>query len=234
MGCVPSAKADCETNEKPQHTVDIGKPFWLGESEVEVESYRRFVKQSPHLKMPKAPMWNNGWKIPGYPIVYVTWEDAQAYCGWAGGRLPTEAEWEYAARAGSENQVFPFPDMTQSREKANFLGKAGNDTYDYAAPVKQFDPNKYGLFDMAGNVWEWVSDFYEPNYYTESPKADPTGPSAGKAHVARGGSYASDPAKHLRLSYRKPFEKSENNVGFRCILPDTPETRAQFKTTSIP
>ena len=231
MGCVPSAKYACEENEKPRHLVEITKPFWLGKNEVEVEAYKHFARQ-PHRKMPNAPLWDKGWKVPGYPIVYVTWEDARDYCSWAGGRLPTEAEWEYAARAGSDNQVFPFPDMKQSRDKANFSGKAGNDIYDDAAPVRQFDPNDYGLYDMAGNVWEWVSDFYAPNYYTESPKVDPQGPPAGKSHVARGGSYDSDPAKHLRLSFRGHYEKASNNLGFRCLLPDTLEIRAQFKTAA--
>jgi formylglycine-generating enzyme required for sulfatase activity len=234
-GCVPAAKDDCAPNEKPQRAVEISKPFWLGENEVEVGAYRRFVSQpGARRKMPGTPMWDKGWKFSNYPIVYVSWEDAQAYCGWAGGRLPTEAEWEYAARGGSENQVFPFPDKTQSREKANFQGTAGNDTYADAAPVKQFDPNNYGLYDMAGNVWEWVSDFYDPNYYAVSPTVDPQGPATGEGHVARGGSYASDATKQLRISYRKPFEKSANHIGFRCLLPDTPEIRKQFKTTTSP
>ena len=231
MGCVPSPKYACDDNEKPQHPVEITKPFWLGKNEVEVEAYKHFASQ-PHRKMPGAPLWDKGWKVPGYPIVYVTWEDARDYCSWAGGRLPTEAEWEYAARAGRDNQVFPFPDMKQSRDKANFLGKAGNDLYEDAAPVRQFAPNDYGLYDMAGNVWEWVSDSYDPNYYSESPKGDPQGPPAGKGHVARGGSYDSDPAKHLRLSFRGHYEGASNNRGFRCLLPDTPEIRAQFKTAS--
>jgi formylglycine-generating enzyme required for sulfatase activity len=231
MGCVPSPKDDCEPNEKPQHPVEIKEPYWLGETEVEVEAYRRFVKHAPDRKMPNAPLWNKGWRVPGYPIVYVTWADAQAYCSWAGGRLPTEAEWEYAARAGSDNQIFPFPDMKISREKANFLGKAGNDTYDDAAPVKQFDPNNFGLYDIAGNVWEWVADFYSPTYYGVAPSTDPKGSPTGKGHVARGGSYASDPAKHLRLSFRGHYERHSNNIGFRCLLPDTPEVTKQFKKT---
>lgn len=233
MGCVPSPKAECEPNEKPQHRVEIKESFWLGETEVEVEAYRRFVKDA-HRKMPNPPLWNKGWKLSNYPIVYVTWEDAQAYCGWAGGRLPTEAEWEYAARAGIENQEFPFADMKQSREKANFMGKAGNDQYDDAAPVRQFDPNKFGLYDMAGNVWEWVNDWYSPAYYERSPKVAPQGPSIGKGHVARGGSYDSAPAKHLRLSFRGHFEGASNNLGFRCLLPDTTETQAHFKTAPSP
>jgi len=229
MGCVPSAAAECQENEKPQHVVEIKNSYWLGENDVQVERYRHFVQDVQHRKMPPAPLWDRGWKSGDYPIVNVSWEDAQDYCKWAGGRLPTEAEWEYAARAGSKNQVYPFPDMTQSRENANFLNKAGSDQYDEASPVKKFYPNPFGLFDMAGNVWQWVQDSYDPLYYQHSPTADPPGPPSGKGHVARGGSYASDAAKHLRLSYREHFEGKANRVGFRCLLPDTPEVRAQFK-----
>jgi formylglycine-generating enzyme required for sulfatase activity len=234
MGCVPSAAAECQPDEKPQHPVKITNAFWLGETEVQVSAYRYFAKQVAHRKMPQAPMWDRNWKDDGYPIAYVSWQDAQDYCAWAGGRLPTEAEWEYAARAGSDNQVFPFPDMKQSRDKANFLGTQGYDQYEGAAPVKKFDPNRFGLFDMAGNVWEWVYDFYDPLYYGHSPEVDPRGPDSGKAHVARGGSYDSDAAKHLRLSYRGHFVKEADHVGFRCLLPDTPATRAQFKTRAAP
>jgi formylglycine-generating enzyme len=234
MGCVPSAAPDCQSDEKPQHTVKITNAFWLGETEVQVAAYKYFAKQVAHRKMPQAPMWDRGWKDDGYPIAYVSWQDAQDYCAWAGGRLPTEAEWEYAARAGIENQVFPFADMKQSRDKANFQGKQGYDQYEQAAPVKKFDPNRFGLFDMAGNVWEWVYDFYDPLYYSHSPEVDPRGPDSGKAHVARGGSYASDREKHLRLSYRGHFDKGLDHVGFRCMLPDTPATRAQFKTRTAP
>ena len=102
--------------------------------------------------MPAGPGWDIHWRVSDNPMVNVRWEEAAAYCKWAGGRLPTEAEWEYAARAGARNQVFPM-NAEDSRDKANFSGRKGNDLYDFAAPVRKFDPNPFGLYDMAGNVW---------------------------------------------------------------------------------
>jgi formylglycine-generating enzyme required for sulfatase activity len=212
MGCVPDSR--CEAVEAPQHPVEIKEQFWMGVTEVEVSKYLRYVQMTNGTK-PKAPgLSNPGWKKENHPIVNVSWEEAAAYCKWAGGRLPTEAEWEYAARAGKDNAIYPFDDFAKSRDKANFDGKKGNDTFDATAPVKSFDPNAFGLFDMAGNVWEWVDA--------------PDGP-GGKGNVARGGSYASDPQKHLRLSFRAFYNGAQNHVGFRCALPDTAATRARFQ-----
>jgi sulfatase modifying factor 1 len=171
--------------------------------------------------MPAAPGDYRGWSIPDYPMVNVSWQDAKNYCAWAGGRLPTEAEWEFAARAGQDG-IYPF-DSEHSRDKANFAGKQGADIFDRVAPVHSFDPNAWGLNDMAGNVWEWVSDIYSETFYHESPGGDPQGPQAGKDHVMRGGSWDSDPDKHLRISVRKAGATG-NVVGFRCVLEDTPAT----------
>lgn len=226
MGCVPASEAQCEPQEKPQHAVEIAQAFWLGRNEVQVDKYRNFANLTGR-KMPAAPQGNSRWRNSNHPMVMVSWQDAAAYCTWAGGRLPTEAEWEYAYRARGENQVFPLNDEN-SRDKANFYGKKGNDQYDETAPVRSFDPSAFGLFDMAGNVWEWVQDYYATGYSPGAVK-DPQGPASGAEHVIRGGSFASDPKKHLRLSYRKAAEKPGNNIGFRCALPDTPETRAQFR-----
>lgn len=223
MGCVGS-DSRCKPDEKPQHPVEIKKGFWMGRTEVEVIAYRRYVDSSgKKVRMPRAPLEAKGWKITNYPMMQVSWEDARDYCQWAGGRLPTEAEWEYAARAGAANQVYPMNDEN-SREKANFYGKKGNDRFEYVAPVKSFDPNPFGLFDMAGNVWEWVNDFYSPDYFRTSPAIDPAGPKDGKEHVIRGGSFDSDPKEHLRLSFRRSAGKAADNIGMRCVLDDTPET----------
>lgn len=227
MGCVPGDNK-CENHEKPQHEVTISTAFWMGESEVTVEAYQRFTDTAtPKRKMPSAPLDNKGWRQTNLPIVNASPEDADAFCKWVGGRLPTEAEWEYAARGGKANEIVPL-NAENARDKANFYGKQGNDRFEFVAPVKQFDPNPFGLFDMSGNLWEYTSDYYSPTYFAESPKVDPKGPESGKERVIRGGSWNSDPKQHLRVSFRNKGNGG-NIVGFRCILPDSPETRKQLR-----
>ncbi len=225
MGCVPGDQR-CLPNEVPQHPVTITKGIWMGRNEVQVSSYQRYLQarsegKKKKLSMPSAPFFYNKWRTPDYPMVEVSWEDAKGYCAWAGGRLPTEAEWEYAARAGKD-AIYPF-DGPNSRDKANFEGKQGGDIFSEVAPVHSFDASDWGLNDMAGNVWEWVSDNYSGDYYRQSPPVDPLGPQTGKGHVIRGGSFDSVPDVHLRISVRKEGATG-NAVGFRCILEDTPAT----------
>jgi sulfatase modifying factor 1 len=225
MGCV-SADKQCEKGESPQHQVIISKGFWMGRAEVDILAYKRYVggDSSKQLKMPReAPMWDRRREKENHPIGGATWDEAQAYCTWVGGRLPTEAEWEFAARAGATNQIWPL-NSENSRDKANFDGKEGNDLFEYTAPVKSFDPNAFGLFDMAGNMWEWTSDWYSETYYKESPERDPQGPKSGNDRVIRGGSWYSDAKKHLRISIRRPLKPNSaaNHVGFRCVLENTP------------
>jgi formylglycine-generating enzyme required for sulfatase activity len=224
MGCVPGDNR-CNTNENPQHEVRISKGYWMGRNEVQVRSYQDYLEaQSKKLKkklsMPRpAPIETRNWSNGSYPMVEVKWEDAKEYCAWAGGRLPTEAEWEYAARAGSKDAIYPFGG-TNLRGKVNF-----DNPKTQAEPVGKYNPNAWGLYDMAGNVWEWVSDFYSETYYREVGRlaVDPQGPSMGKEHAARGGSYNSD-QNYLRISFRKSFGDGVNNLGFRCVLEDRPET----------
>jgi sulfatase modifying factor 1 len=225
MGCVP-ADTRCDANEKPQHPVTISHGFWMGRTEVEVAAYQRFVGESAKkYKMPGSVLYNKGWKTTNYPMMMVTWEESSAYCGWAGGRLPTEAEWEYAARAGKDDQVYPL-NSENSRNKANFKGTSGNDIYDWLAPVHSFDENDFNLYDMAGNVWEWVSDFYSPTYYRESPEVDPKGPATGKEHVKRGGSFESTWQDNLRISVRQSQGTAYLfKVGFRCVLDENEQTK---------
>ena len=227
MGCVPG-DSRCHPEEKPQHEVTLSRGFWMGRNEVQVGSYKRYTQlaRDAHKKKIPMPPLARGMTADDYPVGSVTWEEATSYCKWAGGRLPSEAEWEYAARGGSPtSEIYPM-NSADSRNKANFYGKAGSDIWDDLAPVKQFDANGYGLFDMAGNVWEWVNDWFADSYSTADPVTDPHGPPAGKEHVIRGGSYDSDPKEHLRISFRKPWGKTAApGVGFRCAIDDSPESR---------
>jgi formylglycine-generating enzyme required for sulfatase activity len=227
MGCVPGGDKRCDDAEQPRHQVTLTKGFWMGENEVQVDSYKRYVAAhaKEKLKMPAGPLDDTHWKITDRPIVNVRWEDAKAYCTWAGGRLPAEAEWEFAARGGMRDEIYPM-NSENSRDSANFAGKSGNDIYEYVAPVRKFNPNPYGLYDMAGNVWEWVNDWF--GRYTAELVTDPKGPPNGKDHAIRGGSFDSLPKVHLRISYREGLSKDRPNVGFRCAIDDTPESRKQL------
>jgi formylglycine-generating enzyme required for sulfatase activity len=214
MGCSPG-DSDCADPEKPAHQVTLGKAYWLGQTDVTVGAYKRFVEATKTKLPPVAPKLDRGWKKDGFPIVDVIWDEANQYCAWAGGRLPTEAEWEYAARGGSPQAR--YGDLTAiAWSKDN----AENRTHEVAAKLA----NGYGLYDMLGNVWEWVNDWYDPNYYQTGATQDPSGPPTGQERVLRGGSWIVDP-KLLRVSDRysyKPDARSDY-FGFRCVWePKTP------------
>jgi sulfatase modifying factor 1 len=212
MGCVPGDEA-CDGSEKPRHHVVISKPFWLSQTEVTVEAYKRFAKETGR-EMPPPPRFNPNWDHPDDPVVNVSWNDAEAYCRWTGGRLPTEAEWEYAARGGKDGLIYPWGnDITP--EHANYWSSKWNGT----SPAGSYPPNGFGLYDMSGNVWEWVSDWYQEDYYRglASPVSDPKGPAKDTIRVLRGGSWNNNP-RNARASNRNRNEPENrnNNIGFRC------------------
>jgi serine/threonine-protein kinase len=206
MGCSPG-DSECFSQEKPAHQVTITRGFWIGQTPVTVGAYKRFAGATGR-QMPDAPNFNNGWTNDNMPIVYVRWDDAQAYCGWMGGRLPTEAEWEYAARGGNTEARYGPID-----EVAWYSNNSGGQTHDVARKRR----NGFGLYDMLGNVWQWVNDWYDESYYQSSPSQDPAGPTSGQYRVLRGGSWCDSP-RVVRVSNRIgscPAGRSDG-YGFRC------------------
>jgi formylglycine-generating enzyme required for sulfatase activity len=164
-----------------------------------------------------------------HPVVHVSWSDAQAYCAWSGTRLPVEAEWEYAARAGGRGP-FPWGEELEpgGEHRMNvFQGRFPNlnscaDGYPGTAPVDTFPPNEFGLYNITGNVWEWCEDWYDPRYYAGSPRMDPRGPVGGTRRVNRGGSYLCHESycRRYRVSARQGSEpgSSTGNLGFRVAV----------------
>jgi sulfatase modifying factor 1 len=165
-----------------------------------------------------------------HPVVHVSWNDAQAYCAWTGTRLPTEAEWERAARGGVEGLAFPWGNDLEpgGEHRMNvFQGtfpadNTGADGYLGTAPVDAFAPNGFGLHNVTGNVWEWCADWFDPGYYRASPERAPSGPSDGSARVQRGGSYLCHLSycRRYRVSARMGSEpeSSTGNLGFRVAV----------------
>ena len=166
MGCSPG-DVDCSASEKPSHLVTIRKAFWIGQTEVPVGVYRRFARATKTRLPPSGPKSYRNWNSRDLPMVNETWDEASQYCTWAGGRLPTEAEWEFAARGGSPRARYgTLGDIAWFKENAD------SQTH----PIGQKLANGYGLLDVIGNVWEWVNDWYDPNYYQSSPSQDPPDP----------------------------------------------------------
>jgi formylglycine-generating enzyme required for sulfatase activity len=232
MGCSPG-DSECGEMEKPSHRVTISKGFWMGQTEVTVEAFSRFTNQTG-AKMPEPPGFNPGWSIRAMPIVKVSWEDAHGYCEWAGGRLPTEAEWEYAARGGSPGARYgPLDDIAWYadnsgqqrldsariwREDLKNYVKTLEKNSNRTRGVGQRRANGFGLFDMLGNVGEWVSDWYGADYYQNSPATDPQGPAGGESRVLRYGSWF-DISRYVRVSVRYGLVPvgSTDYLGCRCV-----------------
>lgn len=245
---------DGEADEKPVHTVTVND-FWMGKYEVTVAQFEKFITETGYQtdadKGDGSYFWTGStwekragvnWRCDAqgsvrrsgelnHPVIHVSWNDAAEYCLWLSRktgksyRLPTEAEWEYAARSGGKNYKYAWGNFGPDGKKGGniadealkrALGWSGiwtgyDDGYVYTAPVGFFEPNEFGLCDMTGNVWEWCRDWYDGKYYKNSPQHNPMGPSSGNYRVLRGGSWYYNPI-FVRCAYRNYYEPT-----FRCV-----------------
>jgi serine/threonine-protein kinase len=252
MGSDPAQDPQAFDDEQPQHAVTVDG-YWIDQTEVTNTMFATFVTATSHETTAEKEgsglnwdgdrwEWIDGanWQQPQgpdssingletHPVVLVSWFDADAYCRWAGGRLPTEAEWEYAAR-GDDGRIYPWGDNFDGTQ-LNFCDKNcpfthadanADDGYERNAPVGSYSPagdSWVGAQDMAGNVWEWVYDRYGTDYYGNSPAVNPTGPESGSLKVLRGGSW-SDGAINTRAANRYyDYPGNRNDLfGFRCVV----------------
>jgi formylglycine-generating enzyme required for sulfatase activity len=255
-------------DELPRHAVQITRPFYLGTCEVTVGQFRRFAEDAGYKTAAESEPssgfdaesrtfqydrrgfdWRNvGWEqSDDHPVLNVCWSDAVAFCAWLSRqesrtyRLPTEAEWEFACRAGTEERFIDGPDLDALQEIANVQDRAlsqlqprfsnadstsyfekpvpWDDGYPFSAPVGSFRPNQFGLFDMLGNAAEWCQDWYDAEAYRDSLTVDPAGPAEGEGRVVRGGAFLHQP-RHVRTSQRISGRPSYHNyvIGFRVLM----------------
>lgn len=239
-----SCDSDTLRDQVPQRMVYLNG-FWVDQTEVTNAQFEKFVRDTGYQTTAEQEggsylydlqyrdfFYFKGtfWRYPqgvsssitgrsDYPVLHASWDDAVAYCRWAGRRLPTEAEWEKAAR-GTNGLIFPWGNYPPNLQLLNFDRIVGA-----PSPVGSYPSgaSPYGVLDMAGNLYEWVSDFYKESYYPEAPEKNPTGPISGEGHTLRGGSWATGAEnKLLNLSttfriWNKPFIRSDV-IGFRCAM----------------
>lgn len=230
-GCFQMGSPDTlgAADEHPRHEVCLSA-FRVDRTPVTQAQYEHRVRRRPwdlcHGPLCATPG-------PEYPAWFVTWEEADAYCRVEGKRLPTEAEWEYLVRAGSgtawpwgdslwgDCRAANLADLSLARERPGWTVLPCDDGFSGTAPVGTKPPNRFGVQDLAGNAWEWTSDWYAADWYARSPRQDPHGPEAGTGRVLRGGSWQSGPSA-ARSAYREGFDPRRRFVGgagFRCVAP---------------
>jgi formylglycine-generating enzyme required for sulfatase activity len=230
MGCDVDHSAGywCYEDELPLHTVYLDA-YWVDTTEVTNARYAQYVAAgscTPPSVVSSAQRqhYYDDLQYANYPVIYVSWVKAQAFCTWAGGGLPTEAQWERTARGSADTRPYPWGDQFPDCTLANFLQRTGlcvGDTIEVGNYPNGASPT--GALDMAGNVLEWVYDYYATNYYSISPLENPTGPIYGESRVFRGGSFLND-ANRLRVSYRSGDfgGYAAADLGFRCVYSPGP------------
>jgi formylglycine-generating enzyme required for sulfatase activity len=215
--------------QKPQHVVYLDE-FHIGLAPVTVAQFGAFVRGTDYRTTAEGKHDGWTWQHPRgpqsgvrskgkHPVTCVSWDDATAFCAWASRasgrlvRLPTEAEWEKAAR-GTDGRIYPWGNETDLTRRCNCRRKAGDTT-----PVGRYSPqgnSPYGCVDMAGNVWEWVADWYDADYYRQSPRENPPGPASGQYRVLRGGCWSTSSVRAAFRLLHNPCLRNDD-VGFRVV-----------------
>jgi formylglycine-generating enzyme len=222
---VPHGDRDGGRDEYPRHDVFVNN-FYIDKFELTNSRYLEFVKATNH-RIPQNPKnaTRNLWEgdtitesLADRPVINVDWADANAYCQWAGKRLPTEAEWEKAAK-GTADRRFPWGNVEPTNKHLNFNQQwIGEKTL---MPVGSYELGKspFGVYDMAGNVWEWVNDWYDAKYYEKSPAKNPMGPESGTKRVLRGSGWQNE-TPTVRIFTRVDSDPTIRNesTGFRCAM----------------
>ncbi len=201
------------THELPQRKVYLDA-YYIYKTEVTVAQYRKFCKLTKN-KMPDEPPWK--WQ-DNHPIVGVNWDDAMLYAKWAGTALPTEAQWEKAAR-GTKGLIYPWGNDWDDKKCSNSVNDTNYHLKTSAVGSFPAGASPYGVMDMAGNAWEWCADWYGCNYYKTAPTKNPTGPKTGKYRVLRGGSWNCGSMRNMRTADRSgdPPTTGNDSNGFRCV-----------------
>ncbi len=211
------ADMNAARDEKPQHAVTLDD-YWIDQSEVTNFQYAKCVADDGACTPPSATRSENRYDYYGgsefynYPVIYVNWDQANAYCSWAERRLPTEAEWEKSAR-GTDGRTYPWGNESPDARLLNYNANVGDTTEVWKYPDGR---SLYGAYDMAGNIWEWVNDWYDYAYYQSSPSLNPLGPDTGQYKVLRGGSWVNIDARSANRYWYVPRVTYDVLIGFRC------------------